>query len=113
MKMELLRDGKVVDTITGGPAWINSVIQERMTLTRATEAITSSPASRRASAHGTPIPNRRWRRRTRSARRAKAGAKTSPATRCTCIPACARKARRASSRNAGPRGSRRSAEQPL
>lgn len=38
MKMELLRDGKVVDTITGGPAWINSVIQERMTLTRATEA---------------------------------------------------------------------------
>lgn len=35
MKMELIRDGKVVDTITGGAAWIAQV---RMTLTHATEA---------------------------------------------------------------------------
>lgn len=38
MKMELLRDGKVIDTITGGSEWVSSVIQERMSLTKATEA---------------------------------------------------------------------------
>ncbi len=38
MKMELLLDGKVIDTIAGSPEWIASVIQDRMSLSKADQA---------------------------------------------------------------------------
>lgn len=38
MKFELLKDGRVVDTLSGGSAWILTVLQERMRLAGATEA---------------------------------------------------------------------------
>lgn len=35
MKLELLKDGRVVDTIIGGEAWVSTVLTERIRLTGA------------------------------------------------------------------------------